>query len=271
MDTEFYAFEHGQRQWELKSTLLFMMTSVLKSRTETGFESNSAGYDEDVNVYLAGLLAAYLDPAYTQWSSPLISPFDMDVATMVRSADERRRYWIYKANADHLMLMLGIFEPEPPAAPPAPPSLPSPTAPPIPAPPPAIAVPGLSPGRTRMYVGRGETYYELAASYGRGLARRPTAAIEVLEKLAGGFEGYVTILNHLRSHLLQSDRAHAPARHGCDPAGDRPSGRGQRVQAEGGPSPRSVLGLARERRSRTYLRHARGGGGHPADRPGVPV
>jgi hypothetical protein len=53
-----------------------------------------------------------------------------------------------------------------------------------------------------MYVGRGETYYELAASYARGLSRRPTAAIEVLEKLAGRFEGYVTILNHLRSHYF---------------------------------------------------------------------
>jgi hypothetical protein len=204
MDTEFYAFEHNHRQWELKSTLLFMMTSVLKSRTETGFESNSAGYDEDVNVYLAGLLAAYLDPAYTQWSTPLISPFDTDVATMARSADERRRYWIYKANADHLMLMLGIFEPESPAAPlPSPPAgAPGSPGAPSPTPPPAVSIPNLPPGRTRMYVGRGETYYELAASYGRGLARRPTAAVEVLEKLAGGFEGYVTILNHLRSHYF---------------------------------------------------------------------
>ena len=53
-----------------------------------------------------------------------------------------------------------------------------------------------------MYVGRGETYYELAASYGRALTRRQTAAIEVLEKLSGGFAGYVTILNHLRSHYF---------------------------------------------------------------------
>ena len=202
MDTEFYAFEHSHRQWELKSTLLFMMTSVLKSRTETGFESNSAGYDEDVNVYLAGLLAAYLDPAYTQWSSPLISPFDTDVATMVRSADERRRYWIYKANADHLMLMLGIFEPEAPGSPLPPPGPPSAPPPPAPPPPATVSVPGLPPGRSRIYVGRGETYYELAASYARGLSRRPTAAIEVLEKLAGGFAGYVTILNHLRSHYF---------------------------------------------------------------------
>ena len=195
MDTEFYAFERGHRQWELKSTLLFMMTSVLKSRTETGLESNAGGYDEDVNVYLAGLLAAYLDPAYTQWSSPLISPFDTDIATMARSADERRRYWIYKVNADHLMLMLGIFEPESPPASATPATTPSP-APPAP---PATHWPL---GHARMYVGRGETYYELAASYGRALTRRQTAAIQVLEKLSGGFEGYVTILNHLRSHYF---------------------------------------------------------------------
>jgi len=193
MDTEFYAFEHAHRHWELKSTLLFMMTSVLKSRTEIGLESNTSGYDEDVNVYLAGLLAAYLDPGYTQWSAPFISRFDTDVATMVRSADERRKYWIYKVNADHLMLTLGIFEPEPRETPGPPP------APLVTAAPPQGPLP---PARARLYVGRGETYYELAASYGRALTRRPTAAVEVLEKLADGFEGYVTILNHLQSHYF---------------------------------------------------------------------
>ncbi len=70
MDTEFYAFERAHRHWELKSTLLFMMTSVLKSRTEIGLESNTLGYDEDVNVYLAGLLAAYLDPGTRSGARP---------------------------------------------------------------------------------------------------------------------------------------------------------------------------------------------------------
>jgi hypothetical protein len=63
------------------------------------------------------------------------------------------------------------------------------------------AVPAL-PREQRTYVGRGGTYYELAASYGRALARRPTAAVEVLEKLSRGFETYVTILNYVRSHYF---------------------------------------------------------------------
>ena len=54
----------------------------------------------------------------------------------------------------------------------------------------------------RVYVGRGGTYYELAASYGRALTRRATASIDVLEKLSRGFDGYVVILNHVRSHYF---------------------------------------------------------------------
>jgi hypothetical protein len=177
-----YYHRGGDEHWELQSTLLFMITSVLKSRTETGLESNTLYYDEDVNVYLAGLLAAYVNPAYTEWTAPFISRFDTDVATMARGSREREKYWIYKVNADHLMVTLGIFEA------PSDPTLP--------------VVPAARPPQHRVYVGRGGTYYELAASYGRALARRPTASIEVLEKLSRGFEGYVTILNYLRSHYF---------------------------------------------------------------------
>jgi hypothetical protein len=159
-----------------------MVTSVLKSRTETGLESNALYYDEDVNVYLAGLLSSHLDSSYLQWTAPLISRFDTDVAAMVRSSDEREKYWIYKVNADHLMLTLGLFEPSTDTGAPM------------------ITSPHAS--EHRVYAGRGGTYYELAASYGRTLARRATASIDVLEKLSRGFDGYVVILNHLRSHYF---------------------------------------------------------------------
>ena len=188
MSIRFYSWKQGRDRWELESTLLFMMSSVLKSRTETGRESNAEYYDEDVNVYLAGLLAAYLDPSYTRWSAPLISRFDTDVAAMVRGSGEREKYWIYKVNADHLMVTLGIFEPPVAEGGTAGPGMP--------------VVAASLPGEQRIYVGRGGVYYELAASYGRALARRATAASEVLEKLSRGFEGYVTILNHLRSHYF---------------------------------------------------------------------
>ncbi len=183
MGHTFYSWKLGRERWELESTLLFMMTSVLKSRTETGMESNRRYYDEDVNIYLAGLLAAYLDPAYTQWSAPLISRFDTDVAAMVRGSDERNKYQIYKVNADHLMVTLGIFEPGGDAST-------------------LLALPETASREYRVYIGRGGTYYELAASYGRALARRLTASTEVLAKLGHGFEEYVAILNHLRSHYF---------------------------------------------------------------------
>jgi len=183
MPQAFYAWKQGQERWDLDSTLLFMLTSVLKSRTETGIESNTRCYDEDVNVYLAGLLAAPLDPAYGQRTAPLISRFDTDVAAMVRGRGEREKYLIYKVNADHLLLTLGLFEPWAETAGPA------------------LAT-GASPRAVRTAIGRGGTYYEIAASHGRALARRLTATTEVLEKLSQGFAEYVTILQHLRSHYF---------------------------------------------------------------------
>jgi hypothetical protein len=177
--TDFYARKPGTWSWELQSTLLFMMTSFLKSRTEAGIPSNSDFYDEDVNVYLAGLLAAYVDPQFMAISGRYISPFDIDVAQMARHSDQRSRYTIYKVNADHLLVMTGIFESQP------------------------ITIDEGEPTpESRTAIGRGRTYYQMAASYSRALARRATAASEVLGKLGHGFPGYVTILHHLRSEYF---------------------------------------------------------------------
>ncbi|MGD8396214.1 MAG: hypothetical protein PVF43_12145 [Candidatus Eiseniibacteriota bacterium] len=176
--SDFYARDPDSWTWELQSTLLFMMTAFLKSRTATGLLSNADYYDEDVNVYLAGLLADYVDPRFMELSGRYISPFDIDVAEMARAADQRDRYRIYKVNADHLLLQAGIFE----TASPTPADAPVPEA--------------------RTASGRGRTYYQLAASYGRSLARRQTAATDVLDKLARGFPGYVTVLHHLRSEYF---------------------------------------------------------------------
>lgn len=177
--SDFYARKPGTWSWELQSTLLFMMTSFLKSRTETGLPSNTVFYDEDVNVYLAGLLASYVDPRFMSISGRYISPFDLDVAQMARHSDHRSRYTIYKVNADHLLVMTGIFEPRTET------DEESATAPP-----------------NRTAIGRGRAYYQMAASYGRALARRHTAATEVMGKLAQGFPGYVAVLQHLRSEYF---------------------------------------------------------------------
>ncbi len=151
MNQAFYAWKQGQERWDLDSTLLFMLTSVLKSRTDTGIESNARCYDEDVNVYLAGLLATPLDPEYGRSTAPLVSRFDTDVAAMVRGRDEREQYRIYKVNADHLLLTLGLFEPWADSAGPE-------------------RTPDAAPRRIRTAIVRGGTYYEIAASRGRGLA-----------------------------------------------------------------------------------------------------
>ncbi len=171
--TDFYAKRPGEPDWDLESTLLFMMTSFLKSRGDLGLPSNERFYDEDVNVYLAGLLASYVDTRFMERCGRYISPFDIDVVDMARGADERARYTIYKVNADHQMVMAGIFEARQPSAATGPPT-----------------------------GSRGPTYYQLAASYARTLARRETPEIHVFHKLSQAFRDYVTVLNHLRSEYF---------------------------------------------------------------------
>jgi hypothetical protein len=183
MQQAYYAWHEGRGRWDRDSIAVFMLTSVLKSRTETGIESNAKAHDQDVNVYLAGLLASPLDPEYGRRTAPLISHFDTDVAAMARGCDERERYRIYKVNADHILLMNGLFARWEEAA--------------------GRGQPGAAPPHAmRIAIGRGGTYYEIAASHGRALARRLTAPTAVLEKLSRGFAEYVTILQHLRSHYF---------------------------------------------------------------------
>ncbi len=159
----------------------FMMDSLLHSRMERGFPSNDECFDEDVNVYLAGLLASLIEPCAGRRRPERIAPDDASLALVAERSSPRECYELYRANADHILVSLGVF--------------------------------GNPRGRRpdsahRMhladasYVGRGTTYYAIAQSCATGLARRPTALSDCLGKLSRGFERYLAVLSRLRGEYL---------------------------------------------------------------------
>ncbi len=160
----------------------YMMESFLRSRTESGNPSNIDYYEEDVNVYIVDLLCVLLDPVCYLQMQKYVGRDDSDVFDKVRdSTDTRLRYWVYKANADHLLLSLGIFG--------------SPS---------GAGRSGASRrnGSPEADAGRAKLYYQFARSYGEQLMGRPKGIAEVLGKLSRGFDKYVDILDHMRGEYL---------------------------------------------------------------------
>lgn len=80
---------------------------LLEARRESMFPTNGAGPDEDVNVYLVGLLTGFLDGSVdhrvTWGAGPLLNPPAGKMGRRARAA------W-YQANADHRLLFLGLMD-----------------------------------------------------------------------------------------------------------------------------------------------------------------
>jgi hypothetical protein len=162
----------------------FLTLSLLGAREAASLPSNCDGFDEDVNIYLVGLLARFLESAYHEQASRYVHSTDLDLADAVRDgADERLSFRIYKTNADHLLLGIGLFH--------------------------HVEGSGRS-GRAHEFfqrepiefIGRGSSYYHMASSSLRRLRRRPTAQESALSKLGDGFESYVGVLRRLRSNYF---------------------------------------------------------------------
>ncbi|MEN8006724.1 MAG: hypothetical protein ABFS42_06880 [Candidatus Krumholzibacteriota bacterium] len=83
-----------------------MMEQLLEARRESMFPTNGAGADEDVNVYLGGLLADFLtgrhDPRVQWGAGPVLLP-------PAKELGRRSRADRYRVNADHRLLYLGLM------------------------------------------------------------------------------------------------------------------------------------------------------------------
>lgn len=157
----------------------FVLSSLLRSRIDCGFESNGACYDEDVNVYLVYLLSALVSSSKGVDGTELR---DIDVFERVRdSSDPRFKGEVYRTSADRLLLSTGIF----------------------------VDTPFQAQGGRRVFagnaqarIGRGKTYYHFAAMFHGRVRTRSATLARILDRLSVDFERYVEILFHMRGEYL---------------------------------------------------------------------
>lgn len=154
----------------------YLLQSLINARGDLRLVVDAG--EAQVDVYLAGLLAAFLHwQQYNERAGEYLHDYDFEVVDAVDGGDEARAFHVLKANADHILVSLGVFR-----------ALPRPQ----------------ERGTTRDgYVGRGKAYYTQAASYRKRIDRQNSARVEVLESLADGFETYLGILDRVRHEYLQ--------------------------------------------------------------------
>jgi hypothetical protein len=164
---------------ERDSAIAFLLDALLKSKSACGVAtSKDSDSDEDVNIYLAHLLFAASLPDYQKAIKRYLSSNVSEMAELVEENDDRIvRYFIYKVNADHLLVHLGIFQDLESAS-------------------------GSFAKSERQYASMGQNYYKQAAEFNQRIYRRQTAIGSVLEKLSLGFAKYQKVLRFARKEFF---------------------------------------------------------------------
>ena len=164
-------------QQERDAAIRYLLSAILKSRKKCNFPSNYYTFDEDVNVYLAHLLFAISLPEYHEMAEPYLSMDTSDILRWVRSTEDRTiRYFIFKVNADHILMHTAIFD----------------------------DLIGGKPHRKifkrsgRHFRELAQLYYDQAAVYHNRIYRKKTGVGDVLEKLSRYFDSYQALLKEVR-------------------------------------------------------------------------
>ncbi len=161
---------------ERDSALRFLLSSIIKTKEEHPQLVRKAASDEDVNVYLAHLMFAIALPEYHEMADPYLSKHSSDIMEWVKGTEDRTvRYFIYKVNADHLLMHTTLFN-------------------------------DLNKGKRKAILQSPEEYYrELAmlyyseaAKYHQQMNHKKTGIANVLEKVSADFKYYQRILELVR-------------------------------------------------------------------------
>lgn len=161
---------------ERDSAIRYLLGAIIKGRKEREFPSNIYTFDEDVNIYLAHLLFAFSLPEYHEMAEPYLSLDTSDILKWVRATEDRTiRYFIFKVNADHLLIHTAIFDDLPPRS-----------------------RHNIFKRSSRHYLELAKLYYDQAAAYHKRIYRKKTGVGEVLEKMSHYFEAYQNLLKYMR-------------------------------------------------------------------------
>lgn len=106
----YFNISHEERE----SAIYFLLESILKVRDQEPSLARASRFDEDVNIYLAHLLFAMSLPEYHEMASPFLSEQPEEVFQWVRETrDPLLRYFIFKVNADQMLVHSTIYNPDP--------------------------------------------------------------------------------------------------------------------------------------------------------------
>ena len=95
------------RNGEREPLFFFMLNAYLQSRIETDHESDG---DEEVNVYLAGLLHSLVDGRFYADNVDRLATSALDVCQKAEeSGTDRGKTNVYRTNADHRLMAFGLF------------------------------------------------------------------------------------------------------------------------------------------------------------------
>lgn len=93
-----------------ENTNYFFLENILKARINLHLDTGRYDYDEEVNVYLAELLASLVSPSSFTENKPYISVFDYEVKSYLQEhPDTRTEYRVYKENADFGLSSVSVF------------------------------------------------------------------------------------------------------------------------------------------------------------------
>jgi hypothetical protein len=160
---------------ERDSAIRYLLGAIIKCRRDNNFPSNYYTFDEDVNVYLAHLLFAISLPEYHDMADPYLSTDTSDILKWVRGTEDRTiRYFIFKVNADHILMHSAIFD--------------------------DLAPKGnkFFKKSSKHYRELAQLYYDQAALYHSRIYRKKTGVGEVLEKISKYFDAYQGLLKIVR-------------------------------------------------------------------------
>ncbi len=102
-DASYLNIDTGERE----TVFFFMLNAYLLSRIDTEHESTE---DEEVNVYMAGLLQSLVDGSFHAGHGEWLATTPTDVFSKVEEGDSNRhRLEVYRSNADYRMITFGLF------------------------------------------------------------------------------------------------------------------------------------------------------------------
>ncbi len=95
---------------ESSKTSYFFLEHICKARIDLHIDSGRHGCDQEINVYLAGLLTSLIASTAFIQQKPYISVFDHDIRNYLDTHPGlRNEFVVYRDNADYGLVSAGLF------------------------------------------------------------------------------------------------------------------------------------------------------------------